>query len=576
MKMKMSNKNSSRLLSPYIKGWLLLSMCFSLVFIQAQNSSLDSTTVINVEEYKPFLNEAHKIKSNPVIQDTFKIIPQLRYSFLEKNMPVSFNIDTIKHAKVVGEPLTKLYRGYAKVGYGTNGTTVADVFYNSTRNRDYAWGVHAGHLSSSGLKDVGRSAFSDNHFGLYGKKFSRQFTWKLGFDYDRNAVHYYGIPDSLPVQYTPSEGIQQQLLNKYTGVFGLSRNFTDTNQFDYNADVKYYHLKDVFGVSENNIQVDGRFNKYHKRELYELGVKVNYNKLTNDLELKSTTSVGLIPQISTQTSKWKLNLGAGLFVNSQQLLEEENDFHFYPIAEFKYNIVDDIIIPYVGIKGEIINNNFNTFFAENPFVNADVLAVLNSNQKYDIYGGIRGSISDKISFKTSVSKQKIDNQPLYVKEHATVLQNKFNVIYDEITFFNVNAEIAYQKLEKIKVLFTADYFAYEAAKELEVWHKPEFKTMVSGIYDLSDKILVRLDVFVLGKQYAKIYTTTATTEGIITTPEAKELGGLVDINIGFEYRYTKKLSAFINFMNIGSVEYEKYQDYATQRFNILGGLTYSF
>ena len=100
--------------------------------------------------------------------------------------------------------------------------------------------------------------------------------------------------------------------------------------------------------------------------------------------------------------------------------------------------------------------------------------------------------------------------------------------------------------------------------------------MVSGIYDLSDKILVRLDVFVLGKQYAKIYTTTATTEGIITTPEAKELGGLVDVNVGFEYRYTKKLSAFINFMNIGSVEYEKYQDYATQRFNILGGLTYSF
>lgn len=559
-----------------VKITALAVAVFSSLSLLAQSSTIDSTTVNIVEEYKPILNEAHKIKNNPAIEDTFKIVPTMRYSFLNKQMPVSFEVDPIKHAKVVGEPLMKLYRGYAKVGYGTNGMPMADVYYNSTRNRDFAWGIHAGHLSSEGIRDIGRSGFSDNHVGLYGKKFTRQFTWKAGFNYDRNSMYYFGVPDSLPKQFEPSVGKEQQTVNKYSGMFGFSRNFTDTNQFDYNATIKYHYFNDAFGVNENNINLQGKLNKYHKRELYEIGAKVNYNKINNLLDLKNTLSVGLIPQISTQAKKWKLNIGAGLYVNSQQLLTEDNSFHFYPTAEFKFNVVDNIIIPYVGVKGGIINNSFSNFFAENPYINSENLAIINTNQKYDVYGGIRGSINDKITFKTSLSQQKIDNQPLYVKEAFTVLQNKFNVIYDEITFTNINAEIGYQKLEKLKILFLADYYKYEAKNELKVWHSPDFKASIAGIYDLSDKILVRLDVYYLSKQYAKIYTTTTSSEGTIFTAEAKELGALVDANIGFEYRYTKKLSAFINFMNIGSVEYERYQDYATQRFNVMGGLTYSF
>jgi len=46
--------------------------------------------------------------------------------------------------------------------------------------------------------------------------------------------------------------------------------------------------------------------------------------------------------------------------------------------------------------------------------------------------------------------------------------------------------------------------------------------------------------------------------------------------LGAEYRYTKKLSAFIQFNNIASSPYNKWEDYPTQRFGILGGLTYSF
>lgn len=552
-----------------------LLVCVSTLLV-AQNNKLDSTTVITVEAYQPFLNDAFKIKNNPTIKDTSKIIPTLNYTFINKQLPVAFKIDTIKPAKIVGEPLKKLYRGYAKLGFGTNTTPLFEAYYNSNRSKEYNWGIDVKHLSSEGVSGIGNSNFSDNHIGVFGKKFTKQFTLQSKLGYDRNVVNYYGIPNNLAKQTFASEGIEDQRFNKFSVGLGLNRNFTDTNQFDYHTNITYHHIGDLFDVSENNFQLDGKLEKYHKKELYEIGAIVSYNNISNLLNLSNTIAVGLLPQISTQTKKWKFNLGAGIFINSQEFSEKETDFHFYPKAEFKYNVVDDILIPYIGIRGGLINNNLGTFYQDNPFINTNALAPLNSNQKYDIYAGVRGSISNKITFKTSFSKQKIDNQPLYVKEFNTILQNKFAVIYDEIDFINLNAEVTYQQLEKLKFLLITDYYSYNADKELEVWHKPNYKITLSGIYDLEDKIIARVDFFILGKQYAKETTTLTTTEGSITTASARKLDGIFDANLGFEYRYTKKLSAFLNFNNLFAVRYQRFQDYPTQRFNIMGGLTYSF
>ncbi len=57
---------------------------------------------------------------------------------------------------------------------------------------------------------------------------------------------------------------------------------------------------------------------------------------------------------------------------------------------------------------------------------------------------------------------------------------------------------------------------------------------------------------------------------------AKELKGITDINIGAEYRYTKLLSGYLNFNNIGSFRYYRWNNYPLQRFNMMLGITLSF
>ncbi len=533
--------------------------------------SVDSTTIFTETVFQPFLTDAFKIKENPSIKDTNKIIPELTYSFLTKQVPVAFNIDPIKPAKIKGEPLVKLYHGYAKIGFGTNTTPLAEIYYNAKRSKNLSYGFSGKHFSSSGISGNDYSDYSDNELSVFGKRFTKEFTLYGQMGYTRNVNHYYGFSDQNAAIIVSPDDIRQEL-DKFNTAFSLTRNFTDTSQFDYNFDIAYHNINDLFQVSENHVEIDGKLSKYHKNELYTIGAEMNYNKLINPLDQDHNLVVGLNPHISTSTNKWQFQVGIGLYLNSFP----NTKFHFYPKAEFKYNVVEHIIIPYVGIKGGLVSNNLNNFYQENPFINTQLLSIQNSNQKYDVYGGIRGSLSSKITFNTSFSRQKMEGMPLYVKDINNLIENKFVLAYDTVSFSKVTGELAYQKLEKFKILLEANYYNYTPKNEIKAWHKPDFKVSLSGIYDLSDKIIVRADLFHFSKQYAKTLNTITTNNTITLIEDAKELDNVFDLNLGFEYRYTKKLSAFIQLNNIASSPYKKWDDYPTQKFGVLGGLTYSF
>jgi len=554
---------------------ILLAIGFSMLsatsFAQQKPNDITSDTIKSVADYTPFLNDAYKIKDNPTIQDTGKINPHLTYQFLDRQVLVDFAINPIKPAKIKGEPLVKLYRGYAKVGFGTNTTPLVDLYYNAKRSKKWGWGILGKHFSSSGISKIDYSGFSDNRLGVFGKRFLKDFTIEGSFDFNRNVNHYYGTPQDAGFIIASENDIKQRLTT-YSGALSLTRNYTKTDQFDYDVNVAYYHLNDFYDVSENNFNMTGSLSKFHKKEKYEISMEFNYDKLINPLTLSNNMFVGLLPHISTTADKWEFQVGLGLYLNSF----ENTKFHFYPQAEFKYNIADDIIIPYVGITGGLQANSLGSFYAENPFVNTTNIAIQNTNKKYDIYLGVRGSLTSNITFNTSFSKQKIESMPLYVKDMKSHFKNQFTVVYDTLDVMKLNGELAYQKLEKWKFILNGDYYFYTTKNALEAWHKPDLKISLSGIYDLGNKILVRADLFYIGKQYAQEFVTTTSNNTFIVTEQAQSLSGVFDANISFEYRYTKKLSAFINFNNIGSVKYQRWQDYPSQQFGVLGGLTYAF
>jgi len=56
----------------------------------------------------------------------------------------------------------------------------------------------------------------------------------------------------------------------------------------------------------------------------------------------------------------------------------------------------------------------------------------------------------------------------------------------------------------------------------------------------------------------------------------RDLDGFLDLHLGLEYRYTKRLSLFMDMSNLSASKYERWYRYPVQRGLLLGGATYAF
>lgn len=546
-----------------MKKWnILLLLVFVALSGIAQNKAMTDTFFV-VKAYEPTLVDAKKIHFEPSIEDTVKIDHDLTYRFISTSVEVKAELQAIEAARIKSEPLMKLYNGYAKLGLGSNYTPWAELYYHNLRSDEYSIGTHLKYTHFNGIDDIEHTDRSDGDFSIYGKRFWKTNTLETEVGYDFSNFSYYGIPKELN-----EELIKDQDLGQNYGIvhadFNLGSTIRDSFNLRHNIGLGFHHLSSQFSTSEFGFKMDGKLSKIQNREFYNLAFGLDLNNAENLYDTSSNVIVALAPSI--QTTGEILNVKAGLSINAQ--MENSTKFSFYPEIELSANLVENILVPYAGINGGIRRNSFKNIISENPYI-GDSIPLINSNVKYQAYFGLRGTISSRIAFNANFSKRKVDNFMMFVRDTTELLQNKFTAIYDDMEELGVKAELSYSANRKLTFYLVGEYFGYDPKEEIEVWHKPLQKATLSSVYNLRDKILARLDVIYIGEQYAKSYDAAGVAQKIT-------LDGIIDANIAFEYRYTKRVSAFVEFNNILGSSYEKWQDYRLQKFNFMGGFTYGF
>jgi hypothetical protein len=55
-----------------------------------------------------------------------------------------------------------------------------------------------------------------------------------------------------------------------------------------------------------------------------------------------------------------------------------------------------------------------------------------------------------------------------------------------------------------------------------------------------------------------------------------DLGSIVDANLGFEYRYNKRLSGFLQINNLAAQRYLQFYNYPVIPLQVLAGVTFKF
>ncbi len=529
--------------------------------------TLDSMLIINIGEYKPTIMDASKINDNPVIIDSTKKLQVSPYSINSKKINTTFGVEPIKPAQMIGEPLTKLYNSIVKLGMGTYTTPYGELWINNLRSKDVSTGVRLKHLSSSYTpKDYGFAGFSDNEISLYGKKLLKDHSLIGNIDYARNVVHLYGYD---PTIYSPSRDTTARIYNLFSGNAEFKSQYSNVKRFHHDVKLNYYNLSGPMKSSENNIKAVGEVHTAIGKGQIKVNALVDYYNYKTVKDTVNNTIVTVNPNFISKGDRYSANLGFTATVDAF----EKSKFYLYPNVDFSYNVFENIIIPYAGVTGGLQKNSYKTLKDTNPFVSSE-LTMKNSNTLYEMFGGIKGTLSSTTSFNARVSYNNVQNMAMFVND-TTGIQNKFIVIYDNVQVLKITGEVAYQMREKLRINLRGEYYSYKMQTELRAWYKPQVQLTLAGNYNLNDKIVVKVDLFYIANQYAKNYITDASA-GSGKKAVATELRGVFDANLGAEYRYTKNLGFFFNFNNIANYRYYRWSNYPTQRFSLMAGLSYSF
>lgn len=547
-------------------------MLFSLWanIVTAQNNGYTENVTV-VGSYQPTISDAFKLNSQPEFTDTVLNIPKLTYKTLTRKYPSFYIAEPIKPAKVGETSLAKLYRFLVKAGFGNYTMPFGEFHAMSTYSRNFSVGGYLKHQSYSG-KLIGWAypGNSENIAKFYGKKLFKHHQLDGNIAYKRNVYHYYGFkPDEFPIQ--PLErDLYKQRFNLVSASFNFSTmNPPDSKKLYYGFGLKYYYLNDYFKTAENNIDFhfdihkDLKLFKFTSSQLLGISARVNYF-FGQDTNL--TYNAGIVtlnPYIKTSFKGFLFNIG--LDVSAE--IDSVSRLHFYPLADVQLNVVKNILIVFAGIKGNLEENSYFSLSNENPFIISKT-QLYPSSTVYNIYGGIKSNISRTLNFSASASYANIKDMPLFVNDTLVVFRNKFQVIYDNAKLLKVSGEFTFQKDEKYKLILGGNFYNYKMKNELKAWHKPIFDAYIDFVYNIQNKFIISSSIIGRSNTFAKTYDAGQVVK--------KTLKGYADINLGFEYRYSKILSAFIKINNLTSIKYYKWNNYPSYGFNMMAGVTYAF
>ena len=551
--------------------------------IAPQRDTLDLGKIISIGNRNLTLKDAYKLKAMPSMIDTAIEVSQPEFSVSPFVANTTFDVDPLKPARLkIVEPLNKYYRMYALAGFGLYTSPKAALSFSSLRSREWNYGIVVDHFSGNGgVKDVPSSAWGNSDVNLWVNHYFENYALSFKSGYQNNFVHYYGGLQDLDIQSLNADAIKQSV-NRFNGDLRLKSHLKDIDDVNFEAGLFYQYLSDNFKTVEDRFIIDANATK-----IFEDGLSLNVG-FVYDYNKNISISNHLIPDSISNDSRKRtqenslLVIKTLLFYNLDKLetkfgldfAMDGSKLHLYPVIELKYPVIDQFFTPYIGINGKILRNTFSSFFDENPYV-VSFAELKNTNQKFHFYGGIRGRISNRWSYDFAYSYENYQDFGLFVNDTLFSIQNRFNVIYDDIKLNRFYVTINYRNSEKLKVSLIGNIYNYTTTEQLFAWHEPNVKVNLLLDYNLSDKFLIGFDLFYIGNRKA---ASLVPVEGIIPNQGiyVVDLDPYFDVNLKFEYRFNSRLSAFVEFNNLLSSNYQLWYKYQVQPFFVLIGVTFSF
>ena len=585
------------------KGFLLFLVLFVIFSASAQKKPLPTkidtvkTEIVEVvTKYNPKIADAAKIKKNPTIELLDKSKKKkLNYTIFSAPVASTFIPKTGVIKGIDVGVKERIYNNYVAAGIGNYASNYLEAYIHNSTRFESEFGLYTKYDGS--LQNIENnvldSDFSNFLGSIFYKKEERYFDWKVSLNTERNQYNWYGLP-KLNFTENALNSIEENQIYNYFNVLG-EIDFVDAYIEKSTLSISYF--SDIFNSQEVllnfNTDLDIPIDFIYNR-LNNLGIKTGLEFLNgqfasdyanqNTLDF-SIFTVKINPEYKTTIHGFSLKLGAKIF-GSFDMEHRVNNFLIYPDIHIQKPLIKNYLNIYGGITGNLKTNTYKGFTEINPHISPTIF-MTQTSEKYNLFLGLNGVLSNDLSFNISASIKDEDDKPLFLRNNSKSdginntsngiplkgyeYGNSFNIVYDGVKTTSVLAELAYDLTNRIAFSTNIQFDNFELKNQSEAWNLPTLQTSFTGKYK-NPKWYANTNVFYVNERKDLLYSNVfpSSTNGLET------LASFVDVNLNGGYHFNDEFSVFLKLNNMLNNNYQRFANFNVQGFQALAGITYKF
>ena len=573
---------------------VLVVFGIQISFSQVKDENIGSEVVNIVKPYTPTISDAFKVKETPLLDDEDNQKKEvIQYNIFSFPVASTFTPAKGKAAGVDKTEKEKLYNNYATLGFGNYPTINAELFITQNLSRSNYVGGMLRHLSSQGgindlvLDDKFYNTSLDVTYGVR----ERDMSWNVDLGVKNQIYNWYGLPTDAILFDDPTIASIDSKQTYNTIALGGKMSLKDG--FFNDASMQFKRFSDGLGSGENRFFIKPNFdfdvmNQKIKADFVLDYVGGSFDRMYDvNSELKySTIIAGTKPSILYQQDDLSVQIGAGVYYATAKINgESDGKIFVYPNVKASYKIVGDILVAYAGAEGDLQQNSYADFVDQNTFV-SPTLFVAPTDNKYDIYFGMKGKLANSVAFNVRASYLNQDDKALFVSNEYNpangntegyAFGNSFGVVYDNVTTLSVFGELKADFSKNITFGINGTFNAFSTDTQVEAWNLPQLKIGATLDFDITEKWYAGANVFFVGERKDIV---TIQDDVLVFPPTFSQqevtLDSYFDLNAHVGFKYNARLTAFLKGNNLANQQYNRWANFPVQGIQVLLGANYKF
>lgn len=537
------------------KVFLILLMLLFQVYVFAQQKT-DNSTVDIVSEYNPKLKGLNKINitASPAAPEGEK--PKLQYNIPNQNLEFAYRPGLLRPLTLTIDEHQWSNSSYIKLGYGNLNTPFAQAGLSFGDGKTSGLNIYGKYTSSEGKRQYqDYRKFDAKAAGFYK---TPVLEWSGSVEANNFKTKKYGFePETLTI---PLDSLHQefQTFKIRTGIRNVSANALG---IDYSPELKIDLFADNHKAIERSFAIGLPFSKkINDAFAAKLAFGYDYTVLKATNQNNSKTAVLYIQPV-VQYKSPTFSVDAGIRPSW-----DNSRFVMLPAVKAQVGTADQRFTILGGFEGRVKKNTYQYFAETNPWLwSPDTLF---NTTITELYGGVKGSLSNHFSYSAKIGVNNVKNQPLYLNDISPSGDGKsFQIVRErKMNIMTLGGEVGYNVAEQFSLLAGVTANTFSGLKDnAKAWGLSPMEIKGSVRYNAMKDLWIKADALGLGGAHF-----------LSKTGQVLKMKDAFDISLGAEMKVYKGLGLWLQFNNIFNQQYQRWNQYPVYGFNFLGGVVYSF